>query len=380
MRFVHEEQEILGEIVEQRGGRLPLHAAVEVAGVVLDAVAVAELFHHLKVELGALFEALGFEQAVRALELDEAFAQFVAYVAHGADEVVAVGNVVAGRVDDSFGHAAQHLSGERVYLAYGVYLVAEELDVQGLLVFVGGDYLQHVAAHAEGASVEVVVVAGVLYVHEAADDALHGDVLPFFHRDDEPSVVLRRAEAIDAGDRGHDDDVAPREQGVRGGMAQLVDVVVDGRVFLDIGVRGRNVGFWLVVVVIADEVFHRVLREQGAELAVELGGQRLVVGEDERGAVGAGDDVGHGERLARTRDAEQDLVAYAGIEIRDQLVDGGRLVAHGRKSGVELEDGFGHMLWKIDFLGEIISPRPPYFAGRLGALRAPAAALRKWVV
>ena len=380
MRFVHEEQEILGEVVEERGGRLALHAAVEVAGVVLDAVAVAELFHHLEVELGALFKALGFEQAVRALELDEAFAQFVADIAHGADEVVAVGNVVAGRVDDSLGHAAQHLAGERVYLAYGVYLVAEEFDMQGLLVFVGRDDLQHVAAHAEGTAVEVVVVANVLDVHEAADDALHGHVLPFLHRDDEPRVVLRRAEAVDAGDRGHDDDVAPREQGVRGGMAQLVDIVVDGRVLLDIGVRGRYVGFWLVVVVIADEILHRVLREQGAELAVELGGKRLVVRKDERRPVRACDDVGHSEGLARTRDAEQDLVAYAGIEIRDQLVDGGRLVARRRKSGMEMENGFGHMLWNIDFLGEIISPRPPCFAGRLGALSAPSAALRKWVV
>ena len=31
------------------------------------------------------------------------------------------------------------------------------------------------------------------------------------------------------------------------------------------------------------------------------------------------------------------------------------------------------------FLGEIISPRPPYFAGRLGALRAPVATLRNWM-
>ena len=138
-----------------------------------------------------LIEPLGFEQAVRTLKLDEAFAQFVSYVAHGADEVVAVGNVVAGRVDDGLGYAAQNLAGERVYLAYGVYLITEEFDVQGFFVFVGRDNLQHVAAHAEGAAVEVVVVAGVLDIHKAADDAFHGHCLPFFHRDNEPRVIFR---------------------------------------------------------------------------------------------------------------------------------------------------------------------------------------------
>ena len=64
VRLIHEEQEILGEIVEERGGRLALYAPVEVAGIVFYAVAVAELLHHFEVELGTLFEALGFEQAL----------------------------------------------------------------------------------------------------------------------------------------------------------------------------------------------------------------------------------------------------------------------------------------------------------------------------
>jgi hypothetical protein len=51
----------------------------------------------------------------------------------------------------------------------------------------------------------------------------------------------------------------------------------------------RHIGFGLVVVVVADEVLDRVVGEQRLELAVELGGQRLVVGQDQRGALGAGD-------------------------------------------------------------------------------------------
>ena len=49
----------------------------------------------------------------------------------------------------------------------------------------------------------------------------------------------------------------------------------------DVGRRDVRLG--LVVVVVRDEVLDRVLGEELPQLAVELGGQGLVVGEDQRG-------------------------------------------------------------------------------------------------
>ncbi len=110
-------------------------------------------------------------------------------------------------------------------------------------------------------------------------------------------------------------------------MAHPVDLLVDGGFLLDIGVGARDVGLRLVVVVVGDEILDRVVREEGLELAIELGGQRLVGGEDERRALGRLDDVGHGEGLAGAGDAEQDLVVLVGAHAGDELGDGGRLVA-----------------------------------------------------
>src|SRR5690606_8870331 len=55
----------------------------------------------------------------------------------------------------------------------------------------------------------------------------------------------------------------------------------------------------------------------------------LVGGEDQGGALGLLDDLGHGEGLARAGDAEQDLVALALPRLGDELGDGGGLVAGG---------------------------------------------------
>ena len=81
-------------------------------------------------------------------------------------------------------------------------------------------------------------------------------------------------------------------------MAHAVDLVVDGGVLFDEGVRGRDVGLGLVVVIIADEVAHGVFGEKLAELPGQLRRQRLVVGDDQRRAAKVFDDVGHGEGLA----------------------------------------------------------------------------------
>ena len=60
--------------------------------------------------------------------------------------------------------------------------------------------------------------------------------------------------------------------------------------FLDVGVGARQIGFGLVVVVVADEVLDRVVREELLELAVKLRGQGLVVRHDQRRPVDRLDD------------------------------------------------------------------------------------------
>jgi hypothetical protein len=174
---------------------------------------------------------------------------------------------------------------ERVDLREGVDLVAEELDAEGVLV-VGGVDLDDVAADAEGAAAEVDVVALVEDFDEAAGDVLALDLLAFFEQQQHAVVGFGRAEAVDAGDGADDDAVAAFEEGARGGEAELVELVVDGGFFFDVEVAGGDVGLGLVVVVVGDEVLDCVVGEELLELVIELRGERLVVREDERGAVG----------------------------------------------------------------------------------------------
>ena len=77
VRFIDDEQEVLGEEVDERVRRLARLAAGEPAGVVLDAGAVADFAEHVEVVAAARAEPLGFEQLALGPELLEPLVEFL---------------------------------------------------------------------------------------------------------------------------------------------------------------------------------------------------------------------------------------------------------------------------------------------------------------
>ena len=57
--------------------------------------------------------------------------------------------------------------------------------------------------------------------------------------------------------------------------------------------------------------------------------------------VDAGDDIGHGEGLARAGDAEERLIPIAGVEAVYQLINGLGLIAGGLIIGYQFESIHG---------------------------------------
>jgi len=123
-----------------------------------------------------------------------------------------------------------------------------------------------------------------------------------------------------------DDDVAPREQGVRGRVPQPLDLLVDRGVLLDVRVGLGDVRLGLVVVVVADEVLDRVVGQQLTELVGELRREGLVGREHEGGPLDLLDEPGGGRRLAGARGPEQHDVLLPRVDARGELGDGGGLV------------------------------------------------------
>ena len=65
-------------------------------------------------------------------------------------------------------------------------------------------------------------------------------------------------------------------------MPQLIDLIIDRRILGNIGIRRRDVCLRLVVIVIGDKVLYGVMRKEFLEFTLELRGQCLIVGDNNR--------------------------------------------------------------------------------------------------
>ena len=331
--FVGKDDGVVGNELEQGGWRLARGSAGEVARIVFDPVADAGRLEHFEVERGALFEALGFEQFAVQHHQVERLAEFLSDALDRLLHRGAGGDVVGVGVDADLLEAVGLDAGEGIEFDDGFELFAEEGEAPGAVFEVGGPNLDRVAAHAEGAALEACVVAFVLLGDQFADDLAlvirASDHQVLRHR----GVGFDRTDAIDAGDGGDDDHVVAFQKRTGGRVAHPVDLFVDLRFLLDVGVGAGHVGFGLVVVVVADEVFDSVVGEEVLEFAVELGGEGLVGRKDDRRALGFLDDAGHGEGLAGAGGAEEDLVVFALPDAAGEFGDRGGLVAGSLKFG-----------------------------------------------
>ena len=201
----------------------------------------------------------------------------------------------------------------------------------------GRKQLDIVAAHAEGAAHEIGVVAPVLQLGQAAQQRLPLDLLAPGKAEGHGRIGLDRPDAIDAGHRGDDDHIIAFQQRPRCRVAHPVDLLVDRAFLLDIGVGARDIGLRLVIVVIGDEIFHRIVGEQRLHLAIELRRQRLVRGQDQGRPLDLADHMRGGEGLARSGDAEKHLVALAILDALDQLLDRRRLVTCRRELRLQVK-------------------------------------------
>ena len=110
-------------------------------------------------------------------------------------------------------------------------------------------------------------------------------------------------------------------------MAHPVDLFVDGRFLLDEGIGAGYIGLGLVIIIIGNEIFHRIMRKKAFEFAVELRGERLVGRKDQSGAVCFRDDLGGGEGFSGSRNTEQNLIALTALNAFDKFGNCVRLVS-----------------------------------------------------
>ncbi len=330
MRLVDEQQVVVGKEIEQRVGRASRRPARERLAVVLDPRAVTHLEHHLAIVAGPRAEPLGLQMLALRLEQLQPPAELLANLVDRPLDPRLGQHEVLRRIDEHPLELVDRLARRRIDDREPLDLVAPELDPVGELLVARPD-LDRIAPHAELAPRGIGVVPLVLNVDQLPQQRVAIDDLAHLEPDHHRLVILRRTQAIDARHARHDDHVPPADQGTRRRQPHPVDLFVDRGILLDVDVPLRDVRLGLVIVVVADEVAHRVVRKEFLEFAIELGRERLVVRQHQRRTLHLLNDVRHRKGLARARDTHQHLLAPPTAQALDQLLDRLGLIPGGFK-------------------------------------------------
>jgi hypothetical protein len=211
------------------------------------------------------------------------------------------------------------------------------MDSNSPVLLVGRVHINHVSTNPEAAPGEIIVPPLVIDLNEFPQNVFPGVNTLFLQIKEHVVIRLGRTEAIDAGDTRHDDRIIPVKKRAGGGMAHLVDLLIDMGVFLDISVCLRDVSLWLVVVVITHKVLHRIARKELLEFPIQLRSQRLVGSDDEGRLLNPLDNMGHGKGLAGSCHTEKDEMPEAFLDAFRQGLNSLRLIPAGFKVRNELK-------------------------------------------
>ncbi|OPZ13308.1 MAG: hypothetical protein BWZ06_01350 [Bacteroidetes bacterium ADurb.BinA261] len=200
-------------------------------------------------------------------------------------------------------------AGQRIYQFNAFYFVSPKDDTDNLIV-ISQKYVHRIPFHPKVAPIVFGrFVARIQTFDELPQKHVAHQILTHFEVDGYLIEIFGIANTIKARNRRNHDDVGSSgKQCRRGRKAQFLDFGVDGQIFFDIRVGGRDIGFGLIIIVVRNIIFHRIVRKKALELAVELGCKRFVVTDDQRRLVDLRNDVGYRKSFARTRNTQQRLV------------------------------------------------------------------------
>ena len=343
--FVYKYKRILGEKVHQGPRRVARLTPVEKAGIVLDPRAIPDLKQHLEVILRPHPEPLGLDYLPRRLKLPRPLIQLLLYQLRRPVDGVGRSNIVLGRKDPRMVLAQDRPPANGIDLLYSLYLVIEEhYPDRGIAVC--RKYLHRLSPAPEISRLKHEIVSLVIVVEKPRHKRPAVPFLPHREAENRVLVVLPLSKPVDARNAGDHDNVAPFKERLGGSQAKLLYPLVDRGVLLNVDILGRHIGFRLVIVVIADKVVHRVLREKILKLAVKLRRQSLIVRHDKGRPLQPLYDVCHGKSLSAPRDSEQSLLCPGPGETGDKPLHRLRLIS-------------GHRPWRkqLKFLRHKSSPQ-----------------------
>ena len=216
---------------------------------------------------------------------------------------------------------------ERLHLCNTVDLISEKFDADQIVAALCRVHFHHISSDTESCTLDIHIITIVLNVDQLPEHFISVLHHAGAQRYDQILIFVRASQTVNTGHAGYHYDISAFRQGCRSRQSQLIDLIIDGRILGNISIRRRHISLRLVIVVIGDKIFYRILREKFLHLPVKLPRQCFIMGNDQSRLIQRLDHICHGKGLTGTGDTQQGLELIPLSEAFHQFCDCLRLVS-----------------------------------------------------
>src|SRR5690554_4145882 len=114
------------------------------------------------------------------------------------------------------------------------------------------------------------------------------------------AIHFGHTQTIDAGNGCDYDDVSPFHEAVGSSESEAVYFVVYGGVLFYVEIARRDVGFWLIIIIIGEKVFDSIVWKKTFIFTIELSGECFIVATNKRCFLNLLNNFCHGKSFSRT--------------------------------------------------------------------------------
>src|SRR3989344_4021167 len=282
---------LVGKIVQKRVRWFSGFPAIEMARVVLDTAAKSKFADHRNVLPCAPLQTLGLQNFARVVQILQSRLQLLFDVGKRDILYLFWGHVLPRRKYEDCIMFLLDLARDGVDFLDLCDLTARKIETINNALARGHE-LDTAPERAKGSGRKIAGRALKIYGDEFARERCTRHRFTFRKFEVHLLIFDGTSKSVDTRDRSDDDDIFAREKRLRGGMSQTLDIFIDICLFLDVGVGNGYVCFWLIKIVVGNEVVYGILGEKIPIFGGKLRRKRLVVRDDKRRFLPFLDNVG----------------------------------------------------------------------------------------
>ena len=328
--FIQNGQKIIRKKINQRKGFFSRFSSGKYAGIIFDSGTIPKFNHHFDIKICTLLQTLGFQEFVIVSQLIQSLGQFNTNFLNDPQSRFLIGYKMLGRKNSCRLQGLPYLSGKMIELGNGFHIRTKEFNAD-TGIFICRKHFNHIPADTDIAPFQHLIIAGIMNIDQLGHKIAAIHRFTPFHHHRTLAVLIRGSNPVNTGYGTDYNHILPGHERTGSLQTQFINLFIYRGVLFNVSVCYRQVGFRLVIVVIADKIFHCIMGEKLFEFTVKLGSQSFVVGHDQCWPLYFLDHIGHGVGFPGSGHSQKGLVFFAAVQTTNQFGDGLGLIALRRK-------------------------------------------------